>query len=141
MENEKELDYLFITDKLEEETVLVCGLALYSSVYDDFQHRYKFYRKQETEKPNHYWRVTNYLHDNSDVGLFEKVKVIIAFAWRRGIIEYDGMPFNTAMDLLAKLKQNDMITEQELSYIADKLFNEINKGIIADFEEKENAPE
>ena len=34
-----------------------------------------------------------------------------------------------------------MIDDAELTYIADKLFGEINKGIKADFEEKENAPE
>lgn len=131
---------MFITNKLEEETILVCGLNLYTSVYDEFQQRYKIYRKQEDESPKHFWKATSYLKESTDTSLFNKVKVLIAFVWKGGIVEYNGMHFDTAMDLLARMKMDEVIDETELTYIANKLFDELNKGIRADFEE-ENAPE
>ena len=87
MENENDTDYLFITDKLERETIYVCGLSLYVSVYEDFQKKFGIYRREETDKPNHFWKVTNYLHETSDVSLFDRVKVIIAFVWKKGMVE------------------------------------------------------
>jgi hypothetical protein len=140
MENENDTDYLFITNKLERETIYVCGLSLYVSVYEDFQKKFGIYRREESDKPNHFWKVTNYLHETSDVSLFDRVKVIIAFVWKKGTVEYNGKSYDTAMDLLSRMKTDGMIDDAELTYIADKLFGEINKGIKADFEEKENAP-
>lgn len=123
MEDKEIKDFWFISDDIRKGMLNICNDKLINSVYDDFRKIGVISERNSDQKPKQVWSLTNYLNLESKSSLSDKIEVSLAFLWNKGIIIYNEKPYDTVMDFLSILKNENFISDEELASYVDKFFN------------------
>lgn len=114
-------DIIYISDELIMKIKEYCSDVLLSEVFESFEKNAPVVVKKDGERPSKFWSLTQFIVDDT-IDIMNKLNVILSFIQSGGIIEYQDKKYFDIVNIVAILKQQGIINDDQLSKLMEPWF-------------------
>ena len=114
-------DIIYISDELILKIKEYCSDRLLSEVFESFEKNATVVVKKDGETPSKFWSLTRFIADDT-IDIMNKLNVILSFIQSGGTIEYQDKKYFDIVNIVAILKQQGLINDDQLSKLMEPWF-------------------